>query len=114
MLTLGHLSPFYFSCEYIAKKFYDEKRKKNHHKDPSLTGKEILASSSICICDDDNDIPLAMACRKAFLPTISSTSIKALVDSRGEDRMVVTEDIPTGIIGYLATEEALRRVLNEL
>ena len=72
-----------------------------------------MLASSYCFGDDDNDIPLVLACRKAFLPTVSSESMKEIVLLRG-DRAIVTEDIQRGIIGYSATEEALRQVLKEL
>jgi hypothetical protein len=81
------------------------------HKQKSPQG--LLASSSFCVCDDDNDIPLAMACKKAFLPTLSSKSMKDMVEVRGNEA-VVTEDIKNGIIGFLATEEALRLLLKDL
>lgn len=100
------------SCEYIAIHMI-ERWKKNQYYQKNLSGEKILASSSFCICDDDNDIPLALACRKAYLPTISSKSMNELVDSI-RDRIVVTEDIPNGIVGSLATEDALRRVLRDL
>jgi len=104
---------FLQSCEYIAEKISSMERKKKHHPLLTQSGTEILASSSLCVCDDDNDIPLATACRKAFLPTISSQSIKDLVES-SKDRIIVTEDIPKGIVGHLATEAALQRVLEEV
>jgi hypothetical protein len=36
----------------------------------------------VCLCDDDNDLEMALACRRAYLPSVSSDSIaRANVDA---------------------------------
>ena len=37
---------------------------------------------TIILCDDDNDIQLALAVDKAFLPNISSPSLQLVVDAQ--------------------------------
>ena len=34
-----------------------------------------LSKHSICLCDDDNDLEMALACQHAYLPDISSQSM---------------------------------------
>ena len=79
----------------------------------------LLKTHAYCLCDDDNDIEMALACRSAYLPSVTSDSIRTLVESQsssGDDGhlLLVTEDAEKGVIGSLATEAALEAILKEL
>lgn len=37
--------------------------------------KSLLKNHCICLCDDDNDIEMALACHHAFLPSVASDSM---------------------------------------
>ncbi|KAL7523805.1 hypothetical protein ACHAXR_000337, partial [Thalassiosira sp. AJA248-18] len=41
-----------------------------------------LQTHAFCLCDDDNDIEMALACRAAYLPSVTSESIRNLVSSQ--------------------------------
>merc|ERR1712194_132099 len=79
-----------------------------------------LKTHACCLCDDDNDIEMALACRSAYLPSVTSESIRNLVASsrqqqdEGGCKLVVTEDKTKGIVGPLATEAALEAIIREL
>ena len=64
------------------------------------------------MCDDDNDAEMALACRGAYLPSVTSESMREL--ARAEGRMVVTEDVKGGIVEERAMEAALEAILEEL
>lgn len=74
-----------------------------------------LKTHASCLCDDDNDIEMALACRAAYLPSVTSESIRSLVNNtQSGGTLVVTEDATNGIIESLATEAALEAIMNEL
>ncbi|KAL9185544.1 hypothetical protein ACHAXT_003321 [Thalassiosira profunda] len=74
-----------------------------------------LKSHAFCLCDDDNDIEMALACRAAYLPGITSESIGELAsNSQAAGTFIVTEDTSKGIVETRATEAALEKVLNEV
>jgi hypothetical protein len=52
------------SCQYLAEKLNPESAKNG-----------LLGKHSVCICDDDNDLEMALACGHAFIPEVSSTSM---------------------------------------
>ncbi len=54
------ISTYNISCEYIAEKFTNEGKITNHQNHDSLVGGAEILASSLCVCDDDNDIPLAL------------------------------------------------------
>ena len=70
------------------------------------------------MCDDDNDIEMAVACRAAYLPSVTSESMRALAtnddDDYGNYSLVVVEDVPRGIIESLATEAALEAIIERV
>ena len=72
-----------------------------------------LKTHAYCLCDDDNDIEMALACRAAYLPSVTSESIRNMVNSQ-VGNLVVTEDTDNGIVESLATEAALEAILKEL
>lgn len=87
------------SCQYLAEKLA-----------PNTESGTILASDSFFLCDDDNDIEMAMACRHAFCPQVSSASMLDTI--RKHPKQFTT------FLQYSdntkATEMALRLVLDRL
>ena len=79
-----------------------------------------LKTHAYFLCDDNNDIELALACRAAYFPSVASESIHNLVTSmqRQKDgdtgKLVITEDKENGIVGPLATEAALEAIMRKL
>ena len=85
------------SCQYVAKK---------------LCAMEIaLDQNALCLCDDDNDLEMALACRHAFVPGISSASMGQVVKENG-NKITVTGGIGDLEEGTGATERALAAVLD--
>ena len=41
---------------------------------------KFLSNHAICLCDDDNDLEMALACGHAYLPSVSSESMQETVD----------------------------------
>lgn len=90
-------------AEYLAKKF--------------LGPAAELRDRALCMCDDDNDAEMALACRAAYLPSVTSDSMRDLVKSpeNGESyRLVVTEEVNGGIVETKSTEKALEAVIEEV
>ena len=87
------------ACHYLATKFAA-----NGDDD------DLLSKSAVCICDDDNDLEMAMACNHAFIPAITSESMKQTINGN-PGKFTVTEDAARKIVETAATEEALTRVL---
>ncbi|KAL3778661.1 hypothetical protein ACHAWO_011648 [Cyclotella atomus] len=91
-----------------------------------------LNKNAYCMCDDDNNVEMATACKMAFLSSVTSESIRSLIerqrlawsDERDDDndtdamlqygRLIVTEDIERGIVESGATERALEMIMTEL
>ena len=85
-----------FSCEYLAKVFCDDVPK----------GLE----RSVCICDDDNDIEMALACSHAFIPALSSESMQQVIENN-PDKFTMT--FSPGVEETVATEAALQFVVDK-
>ena len=79
----------------------------------SKKGQDLLATRAICLCDDDNDIEMAMACNKAFLPSVASFSMLALV-RKNPGKVIVTECENEGVVKFRATESALQHAIREI
>jgi transcriptional antiterminator Rof (Rho-off) len=67
----------------------------------------------LCLCDDDNDIEMALSCLHAYLPLISSESMEDCVKLHPANFTVISmsknmED------GVEATEKALALVLERI
>lgn len=83
-------------CQYVARK---------------LCGAEaVLSENAVCLCDDDNDLEMALACKHAFVPGISSASMAQVVENN-TDRITATGGINELEEGTVATERALDAVL---
>ena len=91
-------------CEYLVKRFLGDNAE--------------LKMNAYCMCDDDNDIEMASACRTAFLPSVTSESIREMAESQNKDKeqgkLVIVEDFDNGIVDTAATERALEMILEEL
>jgi hypothetical protein len=89
------------SCSYLAERF--------------CGSQEALGTRCVCLCDDDNDLEMALACGHAFVPSITSESMAEAVQ-RHRDRFTVTASMADGggivVEGTNATEAALERVLD--
>ncbi len=75
-----------------------------------IIGDDILLQRATCFCDDDNDLEMASACGRVFLPSISS---QTMADAAREDpeKIIITEDRDKNIVETVATENALLRAL---
>jgi len=113
--TFSHSSSlrFWFSCAYLAQQFCLEERGIiANTTTPTTTDENLLFERAICLCDDDNDLEMAMACRKAYVPSVSSTSMAdALIEY--PQHIATTERPEQGVTGCVATEEALMKILAE-
>ena len=86
------------ACHYLATKF-------THN-----ANDDVLANAAVAVCDDDNDLEMALSCRHAFIPGITSESMKQTIrDNPG--KFTVTEDAARNIVETAATEAALTKVL---
>jgi hypothetical protein len=63
-----------------------------------------LATESVCICDDDNDIEMALACSHSYIPSLSSES---MVDTLRRNQSNFTQTFGPDISSVAATEVAL-------
>lgn len=63
-----------------------------------------MASESVCICDDDNDTEMALACSHSFVPTLTSQS---MVDNLRRHDSNFTLTYGPGVSSTDATEAAL-------
>ena len=96
-------------AEYLVQRFL---RQNEEQQDESVS----LKTHAYCLCDDDNDIEMALACKAAYLPSITSESIRRLVNSpsQGGGKLMVMDDADKGIVESLATEAALDAIIKEL
>lgn len=56
-------------CKYLAKKFCGDY---NNGNDISNT---LLDRYCVCLCDDDNDMEMALSCRHAYIPSVTSNTM---------------------------------------
>lgn len=87
------------SCQYLAEKFYLEADKET-----------ILSAHAVCICDDDNDLEMALACQHAYIPEVTSQSMADVI-SANADHFTKTCGDGEGHKGTTASETALSLVL---
>ena len=76
-----------------------------------------LKTHAYCMCDDDNDAEMAVACRAAYLPSVTSESMRALATNRDDDvdhSIIVVEDASRGVVGCIATEAALEAIIERV
>jgi len=96
-------------CEYLAHHFSDVRRSADS---PHSTTDDYIMKRCICLCDDDNDLEMAMACGTVFLPSISSLSMKHAAKFF-PDQIFIMENKKEGITETRATERALSHALIE-
>ena len=67
-----------------------------------------LATQSVCICDDDNDIEMALACGHAYIPALTSESmVECIQNHPGKLTQTV---VPGSVEQTRATEAALELI----
>lgn len=66
-----------------------------------------LAERAVCMGDDDNDIEMALACRHAFIPTVTSQTMADTIAQHSDHFTAVSG----GIEETKATEMALQKIL---
>jgi hypothetical protein len=105
-------------CAYLAQRFLG---KNSNDDERAHSSSSLLKNRAFCLCDDDNDIEMALACRTAFLPSVTSETIRKRLEMQSADdgmqqhgRLVVTEDVEEGVVETRATERALEMILKEL
>lgn len=48
--------------------------------DVSFSADDFLSKHAVCMCDDDNDLEMALACQHAYLPDIASESMRETIE----------------------------------
>jgi hypothetical protein len=71
-----------------------------------------LSDNSVCLCDDDNDVEMALACSHAYVPSVSSDRMWATIQTHPGHFTVTLQ--AGQCEGTLASEEALARVLTRI
>ena len=74
---------------------------------------EALARHAICLCDDDNDLEMALACQHAFVPGVSSESMAEVIRAH-PNQITVTGGPGHDVEGTKATEKALELALKSI
>jgi hypothetical protein len=72
-----------------------------------------LKTHAYFLCDDDNDIELATACIAAYLPSVTSESIRTLATTKNSS-LIIVENASKGIVESRATEAGLEAIIEEL
>ena len=90
------------SCQYLVHKFLGEKQS--------------ISSSNegwVCLCDDDNDLEMALFCHHAYIPSVTSESMQHMI-SKHPDHFSVSCNSDLGREGVFATEYALQLILEQI
>jgi hypothetical protein len=69
-----------------------------------------LAKESVCICDDDNDIEMALACAHAYIPALTSESV---VECIRDNPYKLTQTFQEGLVEETFATEAALQLINE-
>lgn len=91
-------------CAFLARHFQEQTISMND---------EELLKSCVCLCDDDNDLEMAHACGKVYLPALTSDSMRDAVKNN-RHRFFVTENVFENVTKTRATECALAQVVQEM
>ena len=73
----------------------------------------ILATSALCLCDDDNDLEMALACQHAYVPSIGSESMAKAIKNYPR-KFSLTQGMDGVRNETSATERALELVLERI
>ena len=100
-------------CLYLAKKFFPEDCAAHGRSSGGRSAPEdFLSRHAVCLCDDDNDLEMALACSHAYLPDVSSATMgDAIQNSRYEGRFTVTRS--SSIEGINASDLALETIVSD-
>ena len=109
-------SQFFFffrsiSCQYLAEKFCPPDIVRS--KTSTTSDKSLLGTHTVCICDDDNDLEMALACQHAYIPDISSDSMAKTI-AANPNHFTITFDHDSNVEGPKASEMALSLVLSRI
>lgn len=66
-----------------------------------------LSTEGVCICDDDNDTEMALACSHSYIPSLTSES---MLDTLRQHQSNFTQTFGPGISPTTATEVALQAI----
>jgi hypothetical protein len=80
---------------------------------PEIDKGKLLSTHAVCLCDDDNDLEMAMACEHAYVPEVSSSSMLEVIRLH-PDHFTQTCGEGEGHQGTVASETALSLVLGRL
>jgi hypothetical protein len=67
---------------------------------------------SVCICDDDNDMEMALACRHAYIPAMASESVAETI--MGHPGRFTQTFRPGKVEMTRATDAALESILEQV
>ena len=82
------------SCEYIAGELGID-----------------ISTESVCICDDDNDIEMALACSQAYVPALTSGSMKQVMK---ENPTKFTQTFLEGYLTSTVATDAALKIINKI
>ena len=92
--------PLLPSCQYLAEKYC-----------PNADDETVLRNHAVCLCDDDNDVEMAIACRHAYIPAITSDNMATTI-AKDPDHFSLTDRAKTH--GTASSEAALSLILAKL
>ena len=82
------------SCQYIAKLINVK-----------------MSTEAVCMCDDDNDIEMALACAQAYIPALTSTSLQKAINKHPNHFVQTFHEKANNTLPTIATDEALRLII---
>ena len=88
------------SCQYLAERYC-----------PDADDETVLRNHAVCLCDDDNDVEMASACRHAYIPAITSDHMATTI-AKDPDHFSLTDRAKTH--GTASSEAALSLILAKL
>lgn len=88
-------------CIYLGKRFCE------------IESDLVLKNHAVCLCDDDNDLEMALACSHAYIPDVSSASMAQVIE-RNPVKFTVTGGLTGDFTGTAATDKALDILLERL
>lgn len=100
-------------CQYLVHKYLMNNHQEQNDKKHIDTVKLSPSNRWVCLCDDDNDIEMALYCHHAYIPCVSSESMQKAI-SNNQNHFSVTCDMKLNRNGVHATEHALLLILEEI